>query len=139
VDRILGAPGDEGGYKQDRKHRREREQPEPKQQTHKEAAAEDINVGSYYLDKKNWRAAQSRYQSAMVLDPENPEVYWGLAESAYHLGDLAAARGYYLKVFEYDPDGPHGKQLKKILKDPALLNAKAIVAVAPATPDQQKP
>jgi tetratricopeptide (TPR) repeat protein len=103
-----------------------------KEPTHKEAAATDIGVGGYYLEKKNWKAALSRFESAMVLDPENPEVYWGLAESAYHLGNLADARNYYLKVLDYDPDGPHGKQLKKILKDSALMNAKPNAPVADA-------
>jgi hypothetical protein len=137
LDKILGPAGDESADKQDRKHRHEHETPQ-KQPTKKEAASEDITVGSYYLDKKNWKAAQSRYQSAMVLDPENPEVYWGLAESAYHLGDLATARDNYLKVADYDPDGPHGKQLKKILSDPALLNAKPLPLAAPPPPDQPK-
>lgn len=134
LDKILGPAGDDSADKQDRKHRHETQKKQP---TQKEVAAEDIAVGGYYLEKKNWKAAQSRFQSAMVLDPENPEVYWGLAESAYHLGDLASARESYLKVADYDPDGPHGKQLKKILKDPALLNAKPLPPAAPP-PDQSK-
>jgi hypothetical protein len=92
---------------------------------HQETAREDIQVGGYYLDKKNWKAALSRFQSAMVLDPENPEVYWGMAEAARNLGDLAQARDYLIKLVDYDPDGPHGKQARKLLKDPALMNAKA--------------
>jgi hypothetical protein len=136
LDKILGPAGEDSADK-DRKHRHEHETPQ-KQPTKKEVVAEDITVGSYYLDKKNWKAAQSRYQSAMVLDPENPEVYWGLAESAYHLGDLAEARDYYLKVADYDPDGPHGKQLKKILKDPALLNAKPRPPAPVPVPDTAK-
>jgi tetratricopeptide (TPR) repeat protein len=87
---------------------------------HKESSSTDLNVGMYYLDKKNWKAAFSRFQSAMVLDPENPDVYWGLAESERHLGDLASARAHYEKLLEYDPDGPHGKEARKALKDPAL-------------------
>ena len=96
---------------------------------HEETAKEDVTVGGYYLEKKNWKAAQSRFQSAMVLDPEDPEVYWGLAESAYHLGDFASAREWYTKLLDYDPDGPHGKQARKALKDPAVANA---VSTAPA-------
>ena len=98
-----------------------------KEPTHKEAASTDINVGGYYLEKKNWKAALSRFESAMVLDPENPEVYWGLAEADYHLGNLVAARDYYLKLLDYDPDGPHGKGARKALKDPAVANAKSAV------------
>jgi hypothetical protein len=100
---------------------------------HQETAAGDVSVGSYYLDKKNWRAALSRFQSALVLDPDNPEVYWGLAESQRHLNDLAGARANYQKVVEYDPDSRHGKEAQKALKDPEIANAKpaAPAAVAP--------
>ena len=99
--------------------------------THQETASEDINVGGYYLEKKNWKAAQSRFQSAMVLDPENPEVYWGLAESARYQGDFADARSYYQKVADYDPESKHGKQSIKALKDPEIANAKSTAPLQP--------
>jgi hypothetical protein len=95
-----------------------------KEPTHQEAASEDIEVGGYYLDRKNWKAAFSRFQSALVLDPENPEVYWGLAEAERHLGDFANARGHYQTVVDYDPDSRRGKEALKALKDPAIANAK---------------
>jgi tetratricopeptide (TPR) repeat protein len=85
-------------------------------------------VGKYYLDIKNWRAALSRFQSALVLSPEDPEVYWGLAESARYLGNFADARGYYQKVIEYDPGSKHAKEAEKALKDPQIENAKAATA-----------
>jgi hypothetical protein len=75
-----------------------------KEPTHQEASSKDIEVGDYYLDRKNWKAALSRFESALILDPENPEVYWGLAEAERHLGEFSSARGYYQKVAEYDPD-----------------------------------
>jgi tetratricopeptide (TPR) repeat protein len=104
-----------------------------KEPTHKEVAANDIDVGKYYLQTRNWRAAQSRFESALVLDPENPEVYWGLAESERHLGNFAQARAHYLKLLEYDPDGPHGKETRKALNDPQIANAKS------AAPGQTAP
>ena len=94
----------------------------------KETAAQDINVAKYYLDNKNWRAALSRYQSAMVLAPEDPEVYWGLAVSQHHMGDYASARANYEKVIEYDPDSKHGKEARKALKEPEIANAKPTTA-----------
>jgi tetratricopeptide (TPR) repeat protein len=95
-----------------------------KDQPHTESATEDVNVAKYYLDSKNWKAALSRFQSAMVLDPENPEVYWGLAEADRHLGDFADARTYYEKLLDYDPEGPHAKEARKALKDPQIANAR---------------
>lgn len=102
-----------------------------KEPTHQEAAGEDINVGKYYLSEKNWKAALSRFQSAMVLDPENPEVYWGLAEAERHLNDYTDARAYYEKLLEYDPDGPHGKEARKAMKDPQIANAQKPVGDHP--------
>ncbi len=93
---------------------------------HQETAAEDEKVGDYYLSEKNWRAALSRYQSAMVLDPENPAVYWGLGEAQRHLGKLAEAKAAYEKLVEYDPDSKHGKEARKLLKDPQLANAASV-------------
>lgn len=98
---------------------------------HQETAAEDEEVGNYYLDNKNWKAALSRFQSALVLDPDNPDVYWGLAESQRHIGDMAAARANYQKVVEYDPDSRHGKDARKLLKEPEIANARPAAAPAP--------
>lgn len=91
--------------------------------THTEGVAEDINVGSYYLERKNWRAALSRFESGLVLDPENPEVYWGMAEAQSHLGEYAKARENYEKLLEYDPGGKHAKEARKALKEPQIANA----------------
>jgi Tetratricopeptide repeat len=92
-------------------------QPTPKQ---------DESVGSYYLQTKDWKGALSRFESALVLDPENPEVYWGLAEAQRHLGDYADAKANYLKVMEYDPDSHHSKDAKKILQQPEMESAPAV-------------
>lgn len=119
LDKLLPPPGDDEADKQDKKRKLSSKEP-----THVEAASEDINVGGYYLERKDWKAALSRFESAMVLDPENPDVYWGLAESARHMGQFAEARGYYQKVLDYDPDSKHGKEARKILKDPEIANAK---------------
>jgi len=106
--------------------------------SHQESAAEDVNVGGFYLDRKNWRAALSRFQAALVLDPENPDVYWGLAEAQRQLGDYPNAKANYMKVMEYDPDSKHGKEAKKFLKQPELANAPAVSANQPATQQPQQ-
>ncbi len=104
------------------KHKGKEEQVVPE---HQETAAEDENVGSYYLSNKDWKGALSRFQSALVLDPYNPDVYWGLAECERHLGDFADARDNYKKVMEYDPGSRHAKESGKALQDPEIANAKA--------------
>jgi tetratricopeptide (TPR) repeat protein len=95
-------------------------------EVHQETAKEDEDVGQFELSRKNWKAALSRYQSALVTDPENPEVYWGIAEAQRELKDFANAKTNYQKVMEYDPDSKHGKEARKLLKQPELANAPAI-------------
>jgi tetratricopeptide (TPR) repeat protein len=111
--------------------RRQNEAPE-----YHETAAADIDVAKYYLERKDWKAALSRFQSAMILDPENPDIFWGMAEAARHMGDFASARSYYQKVYDYDPDSRHGKDARKALKDPEIANAQS-TAKSPA-PSPQK-
>jgi hypothetical protein len=115
------------------RHHRKGEQIVPE---HHESAAEDESVGSYYLDNKNWHAALSRFQSALVLDPDNPDVYWGLAEAERHLGNFAEARANYQKVMDYDPDSRHAKEARKALQDPALANAKPPQPAPSSAPPQ---
>ena len=116
MDRVLPGPDDE---QTDKKKKLSVKEP-----THKEAASKDIEVGGYYLETKNWKAAESRFESAMVLDPDNPDVFWGLAEAAKHLGNFADAKKYYQTVLDYDPDSKHGKEARKTLKEPEIANAK---------------
>ncbi|WP_348261504.1 tetratricopeptide repeat protein [Telmatobacter sp. DSM 110680] len=106
---------------------------------HQVTAKEDEDVGEFELSRKNWKAALSRFQSALVTDPDNPEVYWGIAEAQRQLRDFASAKANYQKVMEYDPDSKHGKEAKKLLKDPELAHAPAVSAIpATATPEPQQ-
>ena len=114
---ITTAPPPEPGHKKDKGNG-------PVLTMPKETPKEDISVGNYYMDIDDWRGALSRFQSALVLDPQNPDVYWGLAECERHLGQFAAARENYMKVMEYDPDSRRSKQAGKALRDPELANAK---------------
>jgi tetratricopeptide repeat protein len=116
------------------KHKRKDEQVVPE---HQETAAEDESVGSYYLENKNWKGALSRFQSALVLDPDNPDVYWGLAECERHTGDFTDARANYLKVREYDPGSRHAKEAGKALDDPEIANAKPEASTPPAPQQHQ--
>jgi tetratricopeptide (TPR) repeat protein len=126
LDNVMPPPDSDIGSARGRKGKGAAPPPE-----HHETAAEDEKVGAYYLDGKNWKAALSRYESAVVLDPENPEVYWGMGEAQRHLGKLAEAKASYEKLVEYDPDSKHGKEAKKILKSAEMANAPATAAKQP--------
>jgi tetratricopeptide (TPR) repeat protein len=140
-DPVAGSSDSDGGFSSslqgsdDVKIPTEPEKPgkhkKPDEPTHQETAKEDESVGAYYLDQKNWKAALSRFESALVLDPENPDVFWGMAEAQRQLGDYANAKANYLKVMEYDPDSRHSKDAKKYLKQPEIANAPAVSANQP--------
>ena len=125
LDKILPKPDDDQPEGKKRKLKVE----EP---VHQETAASDIDVGKYYLQIKNWKAAQSRFESAMVLAPEDPEVYWGLAETERYLGKFAEARAHYLQLLDYDPESPHAKDARKALKDPEIESAASSSTSQPA-------
>jgi hypothetical protein len=132
IDELLRPPPDTGKPGKGKKGDADADTP------HTEGPKEDESVGSYYLDQKNWKAALSRFESALVLDPENPDVYWGLGEAERHLGNYTDAKAYYMKLVEYDPDSKHGKEAKKLLKEPELANAPAVSSNAPAAKPQQQ-
>ena len=131
MDDVLKPPPDTGRPGKGRKDEADADVP------HREGPKEDESVGSYYLDQKNWKAALSRFESALVLDPENPEVYWGLGEAERHMGNYANAKAHYMKLVEYDPDSKHGKEAKKLLKEPELANAPAVSSNAAVPKPQQ--
>lgn len=115
LDQLLEPPPNEG------KSRKNPKTPAPTPET----AAQDISVGNYYLSTHDWRGALSRFESALVLSPDDPAVYWGLAECQRHLGQFAEARTNYTKVVEYDPDSKRSKEAKKHLHEPEIANARA--------------
>jgi tetratricopeptide (TPR) repeat protein len=123
LGRVLNPPDDDTNPASDTTGRRRGRNAAPQPAQHTETAKEDIDVGNYYLSTKNWRAALSRFQSALILAPDNPDVYWGLAEAQRNLKDYASAKANYEKLLDYDPDNKHAKDARKALKDPDLANA----------------
>jgi len=128
----LAGSGDVNIPDEDRpeKHRRGQAQPATKQVT----AKENEDVGEFELGRKNYKAALSRFQSALVTDSENPDVYWGIAEAQRGLGNYGEARANYQKVVDYDdPESKHSKEAKKLLKSSQIANAPAVSTNQPPT------
>ena len=123
----LAGNGDVNIPDEDRPEKHRRGQPQPA--AHQVTAKEHEDVGEFELSRKNYRAALSRFQSALVTDSENPDVYWGIAEAQRGLGNYADAKANYQKVVDYDdPESKHSKQAKKLLKSPQIANAPAVSA-----------
>jgi tetratricopeptide (TPR) repeat protein len=86
-----------------------------KHKTREEKLKEDLDTGEFYAEKKNWKAAQSRFADAFALDKENANAVWGLAEAERHLQMYKEASEHYQLFLTYDPDGPHSKAARKAL------------------------
>ena len=100
-----------------------------KNKTREEVVKEDLDVGSFYMDKKNWKAAQSRFSAAFALDSENPDVVWGLAEAERHLDLYKDAAEHYKLFLSYEPDGRRGKEARKALEEVMAAPQRSSTAV----------
>jgi tetratricopeptide (TPR) repeat protein len=78
-------------------------------------AAQDIDVGYYYLKDKNYRAAESRLKEALELKPDSQVALIGLAQAQQKLGKSDAARQNYEAYLKLNPDGPEADKVKKAL------------------------
>jgi tetratricopeptide (TPR) repeat protein len=103
-----------------------------KTKSRKEMFKEDLDVGHFYLDKKNWKAAQERFGAAFALDKEAPEAVWGLAEAERHLEMFDKAREHYELFLSYDPDGPHSRAARKALEQVESIRPAAATPTAGA-------
>ena len=116
-----GAPADDGfsSSRQGLRPAAAADEPDPrtgkqvKKKTLEQLVQENVDIGSFYLDRKNWKAAQGRFQDALTLNAESAEAVWGLAEAERHLNLYADALKHYQLFLSYDPDGPHGKAARK--------------------------
>ena len=101
-----------------RKHRRGQPQDDAVAvQTPDQRMKEDLNVGSFYLDQKNWLAAESRFAEAFQINPEETRALWGLAVSEQHLQEYAKARQHFELYLSYGMDGREAKAARKAIKE----------------------
>lgn len=92
-------------------------------------AAKDVEVGAFYFKRQNYRAAISRYRSALLYKPNDAIATFSLAEALEKAGDAhEAVKNYqaYLKILPY---GPKAKDAHKALE---RLQSKAPAAQKPA-------
>lgn len=92
-------------------------QQEDVQQTPEQRFKEDLSVGSFYEDQRNWVAAESRFAEAFQMNPEEPKALWGLAVAEEHLQEYAKARQHYELYLSYGMDGREAKEARKALKE----------------------
>ena len=100
------------------RHRRAAQQDDgPVELTSEQQMKEDLSVGSFYLDQKNWFAAENRFADAFHMNPEQPDALWGLAVAEQHLQEFAKARQHFELFLSYGMDGRKAKEARKALKE----------------------
>lgn len=78
-------------------------------------AAHDIDVGETYLSGNHFDAARERFENAMRLAPDNPLIWFRLAQALQGMQRLDPARLYYKKYLEAQPKGKFAGNARKAI------------------------
>ncbi len=76
-------------------------------------AAQDIDVGTFYMHKGDMDAAIGRFQDAIRLRPNFAKPRILLAEVYEKKGDKVEALHYYKEYLQVFPDAPDAKKVQK--------------------------
>jgi Tfp pilus assembly protein PilF len=76
-------------------------------------AEHDLNVGETYLASNSFDAARQRFEEALRIMPDNPILFFRLAQALQGMQRLDPARIYYRKYLEEQPKGKFAKDAKK--------------------------
>jgi tetratricopeptide (TPR) repeat protein len=79
-------------------------------------ALREVQQGETFLAQNDYDAARIRFEDAMRLTPESPEVYFRLAQSLQGLERLDPARLYYKKYLEMQPAGPYAADARRSIE-----------------------
>lgn len=79
-------------------------------------AVKDIEVGNYYLNRKNYRAALERFQDALRYKPNDAEATYGLAVTQEKMDLFSLAYNNYSKYLEIVPEGPKARESQEGMK-----------------------
>jgi tetratricopeptide (TPR) repeat protein len=78
-------------------------------------ATQDVKVGGFYLDQRDYKGAYSRYMEATLVDPGNADAVFGLAEAARGMNHKDEAVQNYRIYLDAFPDGKRAKEARKAL------------------------
>ncbi len=79
-------------------------------------AAHDIDVGETYLAGNHFDPARERFEEALRLTPDNPLIFFRLAQALQGMQQLDPARLYYKKYLEVQPKGKFAGNAKKAIQ-----------------------
>ena len=78
-------------------------------------AAQDVKIGGFYLDQRDYKGAYARFKEAMLVDAGNADAVFGLAEAARGLNHKDEAVQNYQLYLDASPDGKKAKEARKAL------------------------
>ena len=78
-------------------------------------AAQDVKVGGFYLDQRDYKGAYARFKEATLVDAGNADAVFGLAEAARGLNHKDEAVQNYQLYLDASPDGKKAKEARKAL------------------------
>ncbi len=87
--------------------------PEDIQSSTARRAAEDISEGERYLSRNEYDAARESFERALRLTPDNPAIPFRMGQSLEGLQQPDAARMYYQKYLQLQPNGTFAAAAKK--------------------------
>lgn len=90
-------------------------------------AAKDVEVGNFYLKRKNYRAALERFREALLYKPNDAVATFRMAQCFEKLDDPESAATHYQQYLKILPRGPFSEEAEKALqrlKDKPALSGK---------------
>ena len=78
-------------------------------------AAKDVEVGDFYFHKKNYRAAESRYEGALNWKPNDAIATYRLAQTEEAMGKNTEAVKYYESYLKILPNGDFANDAKEAI------------------------
>ena len=96
-------------------------------------AMKNIEVGDYYLKRKNYRAALDRYREALLYKPNDALATYHMAECYEKLKDPGQAASHYEEYLKILPNGPLSVEARN-----SIARLKPAAAEAKEAKDQSK-
>ena len=110
-------------------------EPENEEPEHRHAAQpawKSVEVGDFYLKRKQYRAALSRYQEAVQVDPYNPQAFLGMGKVYDQLGLRQKALENYRKYLDLLPSSKQAAEARQVHEAIARLERKVGASPSPA-------
>jgi tetratricopeptide (TPR) repeat protein len=87
-------------------------------------AAKDVEVGEFYLKRKNYRAAIDRFREALIYKPNDAIATFRLGEAQEKIGQFDEARANYEGYLKILPEGPLSQDAHKAIERLASKQSK---------------